>query len=121
MFGSFLQALRQDGVHKPVWNTEMNHGAPLRVFRKHPLTQSQQAAWVIAFSLVRAWMSGGMRPCTTAKDGTYACAIHGSGVVMWNPDKAVTVTAPKGTRGSQTHLGQRRPAKHGQRWVSQET
>jgi hypothetical protein len=56
-----------------------------------------------------------MRPCSTAKNGTYTCAIQGSGVVTWNPTKTVTVTAPNGTRAIQTHLGQRIPATRGQR------
>ena len=57
-----------------------------------------------AFTVVAGWMRGRSAPCVQDKGGTFTCTIayaKGSGVVRWNPRKAVTVRAPRYTHSRQ--------------------
>src|SRR4051794_9859209 len=61
MLATFRARLRRAGVTKPIWNTEMNYGLPrAHVPRKKPLTDAQQAAWVIRNYLLQ-WSFGARR------------------------------------------------------------
>ena len=61
-----------------------------------------------AYTVVAAWMRGRSVPCVVDRAGTYSCTIsyaRGTGVVRWNPKKAVAVVAPKYTRSRQDVYG----------------
>ena len=62
-----------------------------------------------AFGTVSSWMRGArLRGCSTSPGGTTTCRLayaRGTGTVVWNARRTVSVKAPKGTKSRVSMLG----------------